>query len=401
MQLALCSGTKGGHSTTGLHTMGWPSADREHSWVSALWTVRGAEHPEGLAKGGAHASYQQAMAEAQRLLGTGQPAPPPPLATASPGRSIPTGPPAGHTGGHAKAADRERRVDSDLRAAVMRGGDDSQVAINLAIVDALGRLGTGGSAARSSHDTDPFEQFFDQGVHTDHDSSKGSSAAGARNMARLAAAIQRDPDRWTVQCNLAAAKALGADLQGVHWTMEEYGARQLRFKGNESIERMWALLAHLHGLLMRGESSLALARVCQFLKATELAVQCSGHWRLAWSLTALPEIRSMAANSAGHGLGHPMEYHASVQWLRDCAAIETAIAKGGPRAAAVQPSAAKEPWRQAARKERTEERAVARGRQLDLDQACVALEQLCGKRTVPRNRSRLRQLQIAPTRSIC
>eukprot|EP00971_Amphidinium_carterae_P055778 1100348-Amphidinium_carterae.1 len=111
--------------------------------------------------------------------------------------------------------------------------------------------------------------------------------------------------------------------------MEEYGARQLRFKGNESLERMWSLLSHLHGLMMRGETSLALARVCQFLKATELAVQCSGHWRLAWSLTSLPEIRSMAANSVGHGLGHPMEYHASVQWLRDCATIETAIAKGG------------------------------------------------------------------------
>eukprot|EP00971_Amphidinium_carterae_P016979 335105-Amphidinium_carterae.1 len=96
----------------------------------------------------------------------------------------------------------------------MRGGDDSQVAINLAILDALSRMGTTGSAARSSHEADPFEQFFfDQDGHTDHDSSKGSAAAGACNLARLAAAIQRDPDRWTLQCNQAAARALGADVQ--------------------------------------------------------------------------------------------------------------------------------------------------------------------------------------------
>eukprot|EP00971_Amphidinium_carterae_P334681 6470110-Amphidinium_carterae.1 len=109
--------------------------------------------------------------------------------------------------------------------------------------------------------------------------------------------------------------------------MEEYGARQLRFRGNESLERLWALLSHLHGLMMRGEGSLALARTCQFLKAVELATQCNGHWKLAWSLTSLPEIRSMAANSVGHGLGHPFEYHATVQWLRDCNTIEAAIKK--------------------------------------------------------------------------
>eukprot|EP00971_Amphidinium_carterae_P148206 2937560-Amphidinium_carterae.2 len=280
-----------------------------------------------LSAGSAQGSYQQALAEAQRLLGTAQPVPPPAATSPVVARHIPSGLPTGH-GGSAKVPDRERRVDADLKAAIMKGGDDSQVAVNLAILDALSRVGNS-SGARSSHDLDPFDQFFEQdGHHHDTDSSKGGSASGVRSLARLAAAIQREPDRWTQQCNMAAARALGADVQGVHWTMEEYGARQLRFRGNESLERMWALLSHLHGLMMRGEVALALARVCQFLKATELATQCNGHWRLAWSLTALPEIRSMAANSVGHGLGHPLEYHASVQWLRDCNTIETAIKKG-------------------------------------------------------------------------
>eukprot|EP00971_Amphidinium_carterae_P251399 4990353-Amphidinium_carterae.1 len=97
---------------------------------------------------------------------------PPPAAT-SPvvGRQIPTGLPSGPFGGSAKAPDKERRIDADLRAAVLRGGDDSQVAVNLAIIEALGRVGTG-ATARSSTDIDPIDQFFEQDHHTESDGSK-------------------------------------------------------------------------------------------------------------------------------------------------------------------------------------------------------------------------------------
>eukprot|EP00971_Amphidinium_carterae_P326124 6456763-Amphidinium_carterae.2 len=80
-----------------------------------------------LSTGGAQGSYQQALSEAQRLLGIAPPGPPPaaPAPMAGNGRQIPSGLPPGPSGGSAKAQDRESRVDADLRAAVLRGGDDS------------------------------------------------------------------------------------------------------------------------------------------------------------------------------------------------------------------------------------------------------------------------------------
>eukprot|EP00971_Amphidinium_carterae_P277754 5513090-Amphidinium_carterae.1 len=102
-------------------------------WTSSPWTTQHPANSGGaagflpcghpgtssiLAPGNAQTSYQQAVAEAQRLLGTGQPMPPPAPAAPITSRCIPSGlPPGGHTGGSAKAAERERKVDADLRSA--------------------------------------------------------------------------------------------------------------------------------------------------------------------------------------------------------------------------------------------------------------------------------------------
>eukprot|EP00971_Amphidinium_carterae_P335178 6470874-Amphidinium_carterae.1 len=126
-----------------------------------------------LAPSGACSGYHQALAEAQRLLGTAQPSPPP----GAPPRQIPTGLPGEIGGGSGKAPDRERKVDADLRAFILKGGEDSQLAINLAIIDALGRVGSSGGGPRASTDLDPLDQFFEQDHGADHDSSfKGSNS---------------------------------------------------------------------------------------------------------------------------------------------------------------------------------------------------------------------------------
>eukprot|EP00971_Amphidinium_carterae_P276587 5488703-Amphidinium_carterae.1 len=84
--------------------------------------------------------------------------------------------------------------------------------------------------------------------------------------------------------------------------MEWYGERCITFR-NEHLERLWAMMANLHGLLRRGEHAMV-------------------------SITSLPEIRSMAARQVGAGLGHPAEYAAAISWLKDQQAIETALKKG-------------------------------------------------------------------------
>eukprot|EP00971_Amphidinium_carterae_P076278 1506526-Amphidinium_carterae.1 len=341
-----------------------------------------------LAPGSAQGSYQQAVLEAQRLLGTGQPLPPPPAAHG--GRHIPSGLP-GVSGG-AGPRTTERKVDSDLRNAVMKGGDDSQIAINLAIVDALGRIGSGASAARPAHEIDPLDQFFEHDASFDSESSKGSGAAGVRNLARLAAAIQRDPDRWVQQCNHAAARALGADVQGVHWTMEEYGARQLRFKGNEALERTWALLAHLHVLESHGT-----------------------RYSMQWTLASRLELDFLARNQkprgklcgtrAGASSGVSCERAVAARLQHDRDGTEERRHHRHPTPAPATPAPAErttnpKDWREAARKECAQEGAVLRGKQPELIALCSKLEQLVSAHSVPRNRSRLRELQAEPTRSM-
>eukprot|EP00971_Amphidinium_carterae_P220048 4368088-Amphidinium_carterae.2 len=244
--------------------------------------------------------YSDAMAEARRLLAV------PPLAEQE-------------TGGRPRGA-RERQVDLDIRSAVMQGGADAQTAVNLALVEALERI-----SGKGSGETDDVFAEFLGGDGSSSDSDR--KARGSEQLLKLAKAIERSPDRFSAQLDMAAAKACGAFHTNLPWTMEMYGERNIRFGRLEGHERLFAMLAHLHGLARAGQGPLMAARVGQFLKATELSIQCGGSWKLAWVLTGLPEVRSHSANMLGRGLAMPAEYAATVSYMKDMATLETAIQK--------------------------------------------------------------------------
>eukprot|EP00971_Amphidinium_carterae_P244453 4853915-Amphidinium_carterae.1 len=221
---------------------------------------------------------------------------------------------------------RDRAADTELRSAVLRGGQESQTALNLALLDTLERLG-GSSRDRRSVDEELFDNFLAGDlVSTGSGAGKVEVAKGAHTLLKLSQAIERSPDRWFAHCNLAAQRALGCDANSP-WSMDLYGERCVRFR-NEHLERAWAMMAHLHACVRRGEHAVVAAKICQYLKSIELCTQCGSSWRVAWSLTSLPEIRSMSANQVGMGLGHPVEHSAAISWLKDQQTIEAALLRG-------------------------------------------------------------------------
>eukprot|EP00971_Amphidinium_carterae_P345603 6486647-Amphidinium_carterae.2 len=280
-------------------------------------------------------AYQDALTEARRLLGV-----PPSQSSVEPDVS------------GARGA-RERAVDADVRAAVMRGGQDAQTAMNIAFLDVLDRVGRkSGSAMGDFSDDVNFDFLTGDGTQTDGE----GKAKGAEQLTRLARAVEKAPERFAAQIDLSAAKACGAYYTRLPWTMELYAERNIRFHRLEGHERMFALLAHLHGLSRAGQHALLSARIGQFLKAVEPSVQSGGSWKLAWLLTGLPEIRSQSANMIGRGLGLPAEYSATVAYVRDMNTIEQVMAKAeqGQGGAAQQqagaatggtPAAPKTPWK--------------------------------------------------------
>eukprot|EP00971_Amphidinium_carterae_P257488 5111306-Amphidinium_carterae.1 len=174
---------------------------------------------------------------------------------------------------------------------------------------------------RQASDEDIFHDFL-TGDSVEVGGSSKSEGRGAASLLKLSQAIERSPAKWVAQCDAAAQRALGCEGGQLPWSMEWYGERCVTFK-SEHLERMWSMLASLHGLLRRGQTDLVAAKVCQYLKACELCTQCGGSWRIAWSITSLPEVRSTAARQVGVGLGHPAEYVAAISWLKDQQAIET------------------------------------------------------------------------------
>eukprot|EP00971_Amphidinium_carterae_P122873 2432217-Amphidinium_carterae.1 len=248
--------------------------------------------------------YLDAMAEARRLLALPDAA---------------TQPPQVQT--HHRGA-RERQVDMDIRAAVMRGGPDCQTAVNLALVEALERLSGRGSGGEID---DGFAEFLGGGDGVPSDGER--KTRGAEQLVKLARSIEQSPEKFSAQLDIAAAKACGALHTNLPWTMELYAERNIKFGKLEGHERIFSMLAHLHGLARSGQHALLAARIGQFLKSTELAVQCGGAWKLAWLLTGLPEVRSQSASMLGRGLGMPAEYAATVSYLKDLHTLETAILK--------------------------------------------------------------------------
>ncbi len=102
----------------------------------------------------------------------------------------------------------------------------------------------------------------------------------------------------------------------------EYGRRFIRFGHLEEHERMWCLLTHLHGLMLQGKNELALARVCQSMKAVETSVASGGRWDLAWIYTGVKDPRPRFLEK---GLAHPREFAASASYLKEMRSVHDAL----------------------------------------------------------------------------
>eukprot|EP00971_Amphidinium_carterae_P340372 6478686-Amphidinium_carterae.1 len=184
---------------------------------------------------------------------------------------------------HAKA-----RQSDVLREMVAQGSADGGVAFQLALLDALERIG---KKEKASEDSDLVEDIF-AGSDGDIDFSAASGAKGAAALSKLATSIEKFPDKWSNQFDKACAAACGAYETGLPWSVSLYADRCVRFKGLETHERAFAMLGHLHMLSRTGQHALLGARIGQFLKSIETSVAAGGNWNVAWLLTGLPEVRS-------------------------------------------------------------------------------------------------------------
>eukprot|EP00971_Amphidinium_carterae_P253293 5028837-Amphidinium_carterae.1 len=75
-------------------------------------------------------------------------------------------------------------------------------------------------------------------------------------------------------------------------------------------------MAALHSHLMRGETTLMMARCCQFTKALEQSIQHNGGCRAAWLLTGLPDPRP-PPGMFQQGLSHSSELGLTAAYLKE------------------------------------------------------------------------------------
>eukprot|EP00971_Amphidinium_carterae_P285719 5673079-Amphidinium_carterae.2 len=244
-------------------------------------------------------AYSTSVTAARRLLGGA----PPGLPHVNPGLPESAGVPA------ARAKGGEN---------VLRGATDQQ-AINLALVEALDRIGRGRRSGEEMEES--FDEILNSG-EADIDSLKLTGARGAAAMAKIARSIERDPERWIQHLDLQAYRACGSEETGLPWSMALYGERHIRFGKLETHERAWHMLSSLHSLSRTGQWTLLSARLGQYLKALEQSVSCGGSWGLAWPLTGLAPLRG-----GGQGLAHHSEYAAGIAYLKDMSALNDAMRK--------------------------------------------------------------------------
>jgi hypothetical protein len=205
----------------------------------------------------------------------------------------------------------------------------SQAEIQLAILRSLERLSEPSQRGREpGASLDDLLRGLDGGTlgRKDSEFGDGPRSSGSAGMARLNAAIELHPTKWTMHTSEAMQTALGCHITGMPWSAEEYGRRHIRFGRLEEHERMWTIMTHLHGLMLQGKNDLAMARVCQAMKAIETSVASGGRWDLAWLYTGLKDPRPRFID---RGLAHPAEFATNVAYLKEMQTVHTALGGAG------------------------------------------------------------------------
>eukprot|EP00971_Amphidinium_carterae_P153531 3043828-Amphidinium_carterae.1 len=215
------------------------------------------------------------------------------------------------------------RVSESAYQALAEGSPiDAQAAVQLATLEALEKI-----LKRQTGGGDPLEDLADE---DDFETGLGKVTGGARGayaMQRMNRSIpvEAAPQRWLQMCDDAMAKALGVHVTGLPWSALLYAQQRIRFGKCLDLERMFHMLASLHAAHRSNDHALVGARISQYMKATEQAVNQGGNWRLAWCLTNLPEPRP--GNHLQYGMSSPAEIAASVQFLKDSRAVEELVRK--------------------------------------------------------------------------
>eukprot|EP00971_Amphidinium_carterae_P349169 6490879-Amphidinium_carterae.4 len=269
----------------------------------------------GLGENAGSSAYRRTLAAARQLIGEGEEG-------------------AVETRGPARVRVSEEKVREQL----MAGGMEGVQATQLAILETLERLQSGGRQHRDrGHDT--LEDILwglggagDQGASnlaTDEggDDSRGSSSKGLGGLTRLQAAMSRHPERCSALADQRAWKLLGSDISQTPWSMQLYAQQHIRFGRLETHQRMWDMLACFHSLARQRDWSQLDMKVTQCLKACEQSVQHGGSWKIAWLHTGIHDSRGNVLGNTG--LAHPAELSLAVQVLKDQKALDEALRKAG------------------------------------------------------------------------
>eukprot|EP00971_Amphidinium_carterae_P331457 6465012-Amphidinium_carterae.1 len=252
-------------------------------------------------------AYASAMAEARSLLGEqGAPG----VGNGPGGQNAERPPPAG----------RERNVEGLIKAAVDSGGDLT-MAVQLAILQQLEKMGgqKDKNTPQTLEDVLYGSQVPVEGEGASSSTSGGFSARGAQNLLRVQRSQEQQPGAWSGLADETALRQLGSDVTGMPWSMMAYGQQKLPFTPKlEHLQRTWHLLCHFHALSRQGRHQDLDLAITQALKSVEQATLAGGNWKVAWTLTSLPD--PIERNQSG--LTHPAELSAAVQWVKEQNTLE-------------------------------------------------------------------------------
>eukprot|EP00971_Amphidinium_carterae_P336365 6472708-Amphidinium_carterae.1 len=132
---------------------------------------------------------------------------------------------------------RERGTGKVLRELLQQqpGSDEqsTQLLVQASMLEALESL-----AGRGAREPETLEDLLLGTSRDEEDSSRlGSTARGNTNLTRWHLQIERNPDLFVELFNTQVIKALGADITGAPWSVQQYGATRINFKRLETHEK--------------------------------------------------------------------------------------------------------------------------------------------------------------------
>eukprot|EP00971_Amphidinium_carterae_P336463 6472843-Amphidinium_carterae.1 len=207
---------------------------------------------------------------------------------------------------------RERATEQAIQAAVASGGDGANMAIQLAILQQLEKLAAPAKEKSQPLTIEDILYGASPTIDTENGAASGSSGVsskGAQALLRLQRSQEQNPLVWAGMADERASIELGSNLTGLPWSMQAYGQQRITFAArHEHLHRMWVLLCHYHTLSRLGRHQELDLAITQGLKSVEQAVQANGAWKIAWTLTGLPD----PIDRNGSGLTHPQELSAAI-----------------------------------------------------------------------------------------